>query len=482
LIRGATREHFLHELRAPRAPHEPALGDGRSGCGLDDRDHFVDVGERDGEAFEHMGAIARLAQVVHRAPRDHLAAVAQERFQELLQVEQPRLAVDERDHVHAERLLHRRELVEIVQHDLRHFAALQLDDSPHARLVGFVAQVRDALDALLAHELADLDEELRLVHLVGQLVDDDRLALALADFLHVRARAHDDAPATGEVSLLHFRDAIDDSRRREVRRGDDLHEIADGQVGVLQQRRAGIHDLAQVVRRDVRRHADRDARRAVDQEIWKLRGKDERLRLAPVVVGTEVHRFLVEIGEQLVRDLRHADLGVAHGRGVVAVDRSEVSLAVDQRITQAEVLRHAHDRVVHRGVAVRMVLADHVADDARRFLVRLVPVVRQLVHGVQDASMHGFEAVTDIGERAPHDHAHGVIEVGAFHLLLEADGVGFSGELFHGFRVGRSPLGGIPTSCFYLRISKARNPNSSMERGALSNVSPTRNVVAKMQP
>jgi hypothetical protein len=89
-----------------------------------------------------------------------------------------------------------------------------------------------------------------------------------------------------------------------------------------------------------------------------------------------------------------------------------------------------------------MVFADHVADDAGALLVGLVPVVRQLVHRVEHAAVHGLQTVADIGERAPHDHAHGVIEVGASHLLFEADGVCFFGELFHGFRGSRpSPQG-----------------------------------------
>jgi hypothetical protein len=50
--------------------------------------------------------------------------------------------------------------------------------------------------------------------------------------------------------------------------------------------------------------------------------------------------------------------------GVIAVDRAEVALAVHQHVAHRKVLRHAHDGVVHRLVAVRVVLADDVADDA----------------------------------------------------------------------------------------------------------------------
>jgi hypothetical protein len=80
---------------------------------------------------------------------------------------------------------------------------------------------------------------------------------------------------------------------------------------------------------------------------------------------------------------------------------------------------------------VRVVLADHVTDDARRLLVRPVPVVVELVHREQDAPVHRLEAVAGIGQGAPHDHAHRVIEVRAPHLLFKADGQGFLGELGH---------------------------------------------------
>ena len=72
---------------------------------LDQLDHLVDVGERDGQAFEDVRARARLAQLEDRAPRDDFAAMADERFEHLLEVQQPRLAIDQRDHVDAEHRL-----------------------------------------------------------------------------------------------------------------------------------------------------------------------------------------------------------------------------------------------------------------------------------------------------------------------------------------------------------------------------------------
>jgi hypothetical protein len=79
----------------------------------------------------------------------------------------------------------------------------------------------------------------------------------------------------------------------------------------------------------------------------------------------EVHGAAVDLAQQQFGDRRQAALGVAHRRGAVAVARAEVALAVDQRIAQREVLRHAHHGVIDAGVAVRVIFADHVADHAR---------------------------------------------------------------------------------------------------------------------
>src|SRR3546814_14810514 len=55
-----------------------------------------------------------------------------------------------------------------------------------------------------------------------------------------------------------------------------------------------------------------------------------------------------------------------------------------------------------------------------------------------DVCSSDLEAVADVRKCAPHDHAHGVIEVAAAHLVLEIDGDDFLCELGHcdSFRCG----------------------------------------------
>jgi hypothetical protein len=165
----------------------------------------------------------------------------------------------------------------------------------------------------------------------------------------------------------------------------------------------------------------------------------------------EIDGVLVDIVDQRLRDLGQAGFGVTHRGRRIAVDRAEIALPVDQRHAHGEILRHADHRVVDRLVAVRMVFTDHVADGARRLVVGLVPLEPVLVHRIEDAAMHRLEAVARIRQRARHDHAHGVIEVGAFHLVEDG----------YGTNIGRAPAA---LRASYLQAqTKGGNPVSSAQ-------------------
>jgi hypothetical protein len=122
-------------------------------------------------------------------------------------------------------------------------------------------------------------------------------------------------------------------------------------------------------------------------------------------------------------------LGTRAGR--TAVDRAEIALTVHQQVAHGEGLRHAHDGVVNGGIAVGVILADHIAHHARRLLIGPVPVVAELAHGIQHAPMHGLQPVPNVGQGAAHDHAHGVIQIGFPHLLFEIYGQYFACDLGH---------------------------------------------------
>ena len=91
-----------------------------------DADHFVDIGMGQQQALDRVLPLPGLGQQELRAAADDDHAVADEFFQQLLERQHPRLAVDQGQEDERERVLQRRELVELVEHDLRIGVALQL--------------------------------------------------------------------------------------------------------------------------------------------------------------------------------------------------------------------------------------------------------------------------------------------------------------------------------------------------------------------
>ena len=124
-------------------------------------------------------------------------------LQQLQQAELARLAADDREQDHAERFLHLRVFVEMVEDELRLFVALHLDHDAHAFAIAFVANIGNAFDLLVLDQLGDVLDQTRLVHLIRQLGDDDVLAI-LAALFDGGFRAHLEGAAALFVGLLEF--------------------------------------------------------------------------------------------------------------------------------------------------------------------------------------------------------------------------------------------------------------------------------------
>ena len=69
-----------------------------------------------------------------------------------------------------------------------------------------------------------------------------------------------------------------------------------------------------------------------------------------------------------------------------------------------------------------MVDAHRLAHHLGALGVFLVVLQSHLAQGVEHAPVHGLEPVAGIGQRAPDDHRHRVVEIGAAHLLFDVDG------------------------------------------------------------
>ena len=87
-----------------------------------------------------------------------------------------------------------------------------------------------------------------------------------------------------------------------------------------------------------------------------------------MAVVHEINRALINLVEQQIGDACQPRPVTGHGRRAVA--QAEIALPIDQRLALLEILRHAHQRVGSRMVAVGMKTVQHIAHH-RRALDRL---------------------------------------------------------------------------------------------------------------
>ncbi len=192
--------------------------------------------------------------------------------------------------------------------------------------------------------------------------------------------------------------------------------------------------LADIVRRDAGRHADRDAGSAVGEQIGEAARQDDRLAVLAIIGRAEIDGVLLDAVEHCLRHGREPALGVAHGSGVIAVDIAEIPLPVDQRVALRKILGEPHQRVVDREFAMRVELADHVADHPGAFLIPRRRIEAELLHRVQDPAMHRLQPVAHIGQRPRHDRRQCVGEIALAKRVGKVDVADLAGKVRHGHK------------------------------------------------
>ncbi len=277
--------------------------------------------------------------------------------------------------------------------------------------IRFIADIGQDRQLAVVDQRGDLFDQLALLHAIGDFADDD-LPGAAPLILQRPFGAHAERPAPGGIGVGDGGGAVDDDAAgREIRPAHQFQDLRILGPGLVDQQDRGVDDLGGVVRRDAGRHADRDAAGAIGEQIGEQAGEQFRLILLAIIGRAEIDRILVQPVHQVDRDLRQPRFGIAIGGGVIAVDIAEISLSVDQRVTQRKGLCEADHRIIDRLVAMRMIFADHVADDARAFLVTLAGIEPQQPHRPQQPAMHRLQPVAHIGQRSRGDRRHGVDEV-----------------------------------------------------------------------
>ena len=255
----------------------------------------------------------------------------------------------------------------IIEHHARHGLLLEYNHHAHAHPVRLIIDVAYALKLMVVHQLGYPRDHLRLIHLVGNLRHDDARPPARG-LLNLRARPHHDAPPPGPECVLHPRDAVNNPPRGEIRPLHVLHQLIHRHASVVNVRADRVHHLAKIMRCHIRGHPHRNARRPIHQQLRNTRGQHHRLLERLIEVRHEIHRILVQIFQHILADPSQTRLRVPHGRRAIPIHRAKIALPKHERVAQRPILRHAHHRIVHRHIAMRMVLSQHLSHDTCRLL------------------------------------------------------------------------------------------------------------------
>ncbi len=102
-------------------------------------------------------------------------------------------AVHQRQHIQMEGALEIREFVKPVENFLRLGIAVEVNRHAQAVLVGFVADIFDAVNLFFRYQFGDLLQQSRLLHLIRNLGDDDLIG-SVFSFARSRLAAANDRP------------------------------------------------------------------------------------------------------------------------------------------------------------------------------------------------------------------------------------------------------------------------------------------------
>ncbi len=235
------------------------------GGAANDADEVVEIIESDFVAFENMCTVFRFTEAELGATCDDVATVIDEAFDQLFNIHLLRPLLVEGQQRYAERRFERGFLIKLIDDNARLLAAFQLDDDTSI-FIRLVAHITDAFDFFFGDEFSDAGNEIGAVNVIRNFRDDDLLLAGLGFFgVGFAADAHD--PFAGAQITFDAFAACDRAASREVRTGDKLYDLVDRDIGLIDDRAGSTDDFAQIMRRNIRRHTDRDAGRTVHQQV-----------------------------------------------------------------------------------------------------------------------------------------------------------------------------------------------------------------------
>ena len=186
------------------------------------------------------------------------------------------------------------------------------------------------------------------------------------------------------------------------------------------------------MRRHIGSHTHSDTRRSIHEQIRHSCRQHSRLLQSVVEVILKINSLLIQIDKHIFSNTLQPRLGVTHSRRTVAVNRTEVTLPVNKRISHSPLLSQTHHCEINGRVSVRVILTEHLTHDTSRFFSWLVRWNPEFVHTEQHSSVNWLKTVPNIRQCSRHDYRHWIVYVRRAHFLLDVY-LNYSVLIYHFF-------------------------------------------------
>ena len=375
---------------------------------------LVNVVKRDLVALKDVGARLCLFEIELGAANDDLLLVSNVVIENLRQGKNLGLVVNKGEHIDSKGILQLGVFVELVEKNLRVCVAAVFHNNAHTVSARFVAQLGNAVDLLFLYAVCNGFAKHTLVNAVRNFGKDDASVI----LFNRRASADHDVSLTRFVCQANAVNTVNGGIGGKIGTLDVFHQVINRAFGIVHTVDSGINDLTEIVRGNIGCHTNGNTHRTVYQKIRETGRQNRRLLQAVIKVGHHRNNVLIEVAHHFVRNFIKARLGITVSSRAVTVNRTKVSVSLNQRITHREVLRHTYHCSVNGSVTVRVISTEHVTNGGCRLAEGFGMHQAVLVHRVKNTASTGLHSVAHVGKRTRHNNRHRVFDKGFFNFLF----------------------------------------------------------------
>ena len=339
-----TKTHFYDgtslNFRQLEAIHQISNCLIRSLCRTYDTDNFINIIGSNDQSFQDMSTLLCLTQIILCTTNNYLVTMFNKQTNQVFQVQQLRSSMYQSNIVHPERSLQSRHLEQLIQYDACIGITFHIDHDTHTLTVRLIVYIRNTFYLLFVHQSSDTFNQLLLVYVIRNLVYDNLVMSRMRfDF---RLGTHNHTSTSGLISIAHPADTINISSGREIGSLDVVHQAVYINIIIINVSNTCIYHLRQIMSRHVGSHTHGNTRSTINQKVRNTCRHDSRFLQCIIEVVREVNSFLIEVLHHILADLFQACFSITHGSRAITVNRTKVSLSVDQRIAHCPILCHTN--------------------------------------------------------------------------------------------------------------------------------------------